>query len=234
MSAEAVDRSPSAILFDLDGTLTDSRPGIVNSALFALRRFNETRGADLPIPEPDSLAFMLGPPIQDSFAKLGGPAHASALVALYRERYDPVGMLENSVYPGVEAMLEELAALNYRLIVATSKNKIYARRILDHFGLSRFFAAVHGAEPDGTRANKGALIAYVLNSHAIEPPLAAMIGDREHDALGAKAAGVWAIGALWGYGSREELAAAGASPLLNSPSEIIATVTNGRPAQLAG
>lgn len=209
-----------AVLFDLDGTLTDSRPGIVNSALHALRRFNETRGANLAIPRPESLRFMLGPPLQDSFAKLVGPAEAPALVALFRERYAPIGMFENSVFPGVIEALEALAAMGYRLYVATSKNEVYARRILDHFGLVRFFNAIHGAEPDGTRANKGELIAHLLQRRAIEPRLAAMIGDREHDAWGAKAAGVSAIGVLWGYGSREELSAAGADPLLAAPHEI--------------
>lgn len=208
------------ILFDLDGTLTDSKPGIINSALYALRRFNETTGANLPTPDPQSLGFMLGPPLRDSFARLVGPGDADRLVALYRERYEPVGMLENSVFPGVPEALDGLAAQNYRIIVATSKPEAYARRILDHFHLARFFEAIHGAEPDGTRSDKGELIAYVLKSHGLDPWATAMIGDRAHDAIGAKKAGVWAIGVLWGYGSREELSAAGADPLLAAPSDI--------------
>jgi phosphoglycolate phosphatase len=210
MSAGALVDSSPAILFDLDGTLTDSRPGIINSALYALQRFNETNGANLAIPAPESLAFMLGPPLEESFAKLVGAADAPALVALYRKRYDPTGMMENSVYPGVTEALEELKRQNYRLFVATSKNENYARRILEHFDLSRFFIAIHGAAPDGSRSNKGELIAYLLQRHTIDPRLAVMIGDREHDARGAKRAGVRAIGVLWGYGSREELSAAGA------------------------
>jgi phosphoglycolate phosphatase len=209
-----------AVLFDLDGTLTDSRPGIINSALYALRRFNETNGAHLPIPDPNDLAFMLGPPLRESFASLVGPANADALVALYRERYATIGLLENSVYPGVEDVLQTLNAANYRLFVATSKNEAYAKTILENFGLSRFFIAIHGAEPDGARSNKGELIAHVLKRHAIEPHAAAMIGDREHDAFGAKRVGVRAVGALWGYGSRQELFAAGADPLVESPNRI--------------
>jgi phosphoglycolate phosphatase len=212
--------SSPAILFDLDGTLTDSRPGIINSALHALQRFNETRGANLAVPTPESLAFMLGPPLQESFAKLVGAADAPALVALYRERYDPTGMMENRVYAGVPESLEELKGLNYRLFVATSKNENYARRILEHFDLSRFFIAIHGAAPDGSRSNKGELIAYVLRRHTIDPRGAVMIGDREHDARGAKRAGVRAIGVLWGYGSREELSAAGADPLVETPQQL--------------
>jgi phosphoglycolate phosphatase len=220
VSAGVVGNSSPAILFDLDGTLTDSRPGIINSALHALRRFNETKNANLTIPTPESLAFMLGPPLQESFARLVGSAEAPALVAFYRERYDPIGLLENSVYPGVIEALAELDALDYRLFVATSKNEDYARRILDHFGLSRFFTAIHGAEPDGTRSNKGELIAYVLGRHALDRRRAVMIGDREHDARGAKRAGVGAIGVLWGYGSREELDAAGATPLIERPQQL--------------
>ncbi|HLH49481.1 MAG TPA: HAD hydrolase-like protein, partial [Roseiarcus sp.] len=178
MNAAESSRPPPAILFDLDGTLTDSAPGIVNCALYALRRFNETRGATLPIPEPHALRFLLGPPLRESFVKLAGPEAADALLAFYRERYEPIGLLENSVFPNIASSLEALDAKGYRLFVATSKPEHYARRILDHFDLSRFFAAIHGSEPDGARANKGALIAYVLSRHAIAPANAAMIGDR--------------------------------------------------------
>jgi len=206
------------VLFDLDGTLTDSKPGIVNSVRYAIGRFNETTGAKLATPQ--SLNFMLGPPLRESFVGLAGEADADRLLAFYRERYEPLGMLENSVYPGIPAALDALAMLGCRLFVATSKPEAYARRIIDHFGLTRFFVAVHGAESDGTRTDKGELIAHVLRRHVIDPRLAAMIGDRRHDAIGARAAGVWAIGALWGYGSREELSEAGADPLLVSPNEI--------------
>ena len=151
---------------------------------------------------------------------LAGEANADQLLAFYRERYEPLGMLENSVYPGIPAALDALAMLGCRLFVATSKPEAYARRIVDHFELARFFVAVHGAESDGTRTDKGELIAHVLRRHVIDPRFAAMIGDRRHDAIGARAAGVWAIGALWGYGSREELSEAGADPLLGAPDEI--------------
>ena len=217
-SEEETPLAPCNVLFDLDGTLTDSKPGIVNSIRYAIRRFNETTGAKLATPQ--SLNFMLGPPLRDSFASLAGEAGADQLLAFYRERYEPRGMLENSVYPGIPAALDALAMLGCRLFVATSKPEAYARRIVDHFELARFFVAVHGAESDGTRTDKGELIAHVLRRHVIDPRFAAMIGDRRHDAIGARAAGVWAIGALWGYGSREELSEAGADPLLGAPGEI--------------
>jgi phosphoglycolate phosphatase len=219
MTADA-SRRP-AILFDLDGTLTDSRPGIVNSTLYALRRFNETRGYNFPIPQPEALTFIVGPPLRQSFAKLVGPDNADTLLALYRERYEPVGMLENSVYPDIVSGLEALDAMDFRLYVATSKPEHYARRILDHFGLSRLFIDIHGAASDGTGAGKAEIIAHAIKRHTIDPANAAMIGDREHDALGARANGLRAaVGALWGYGSRDELRAAGADPLLNAPIEL--------------
>ncbi len=218
-------RCRPAVLFDLDGTLTDSKPGIINSTLHALRRFNETRGANLPIPEPESLTHLVGPPLQASFAKLVGPDEADALVKLYRERYEPVGMFENSVYPGIVSTLETLGAMGCRLFVATSKPEHYARRIVEHFNLSLFFVEIHGAAPDGTRAGKGEIIAHLIARHSVQPADAVMIGDREHDALGAKANGLLrAIGALWGYGSRDELSKAGADPLVERPDQLVAAL----------
>jgi phosphoglycolate phosphatase len=226
-SKEGTLTAPRHVLFDLDGTLTDSRPGIVNSIRYAIRRFNETTGAKLATPDPQSLNLMIGPPLRESFAGLAGEADADRLLAIYRERYEPQGIFENSVYPGIPAALDALAMLDCRLYVATSKPEVYARRIIDHFELARYFVAVHGAEPDGTRSDKSELIVHILGRHLIDPRFAAMIGDRRHDAIGARAAGVWAIGALWGYGSRGELSEAGADPLLGAPTEIPGAVERG-------
>jgi phosphoglycolate phosphatase len=221
MSGGAI-RSRPAILFDLDGTLTDSKPGIVNSTLHALRRFNETRGADLSIPEPESLTYLVGPPLRASFAKLAGPDEADTLLKFYRERYESVGVFENSVYPGVVSTLETLGAMGCRLFVATSKPEHYARHIAGHFDLARFFIEVHGAAPDGSRAGKADVIAHLLAQHHLASAETVMIGDREHDALGAKANGLLAaVGALWGYGSREELERAGAAPLVERPDQLV-------------
>ncbi len=215
-----------ALLFDLDGTLTDSRAGIVNSTLYALRRFNEKRGGNLPIPEPESLTYLLGPPLRTSFAKLVGSDDADTLLELYRERYEPVGIFENSVYPGIVSALETLGAMDCRLFVATSKPEHYARRIVEHFELSRYFIGVHGAAPDGSRA-KADIIADLLARHEVAPAEAVMIGDREHDALGAKANGLLAaVAALWGYGSREELEKAGADPLVDRPDQLVAALSD--------
>lgn len=207
------------VLFDLDGTLTDSKPGIVNSTLHALRRLNDTTEAAAALPRSESLDFILGPPLRESFAKLVGPAHVEALLGFYRERYQCVGIFENSVFSGIPQALADLTT-RYRLFVATSKNEADARRIMDHYDLARFFTGIYGAQRDGTRSNKGELIAYVVKRHDIDPRRAAMIGDRKHDALGARNNDLWPIGVLWGYGSREELGEAGADPLLATPSEI--------------
>lgn len=206
------------ILFDLDGTLTDSRPGIVACIKHALERM----GA--PAPSEADLQRLIGPPLRDSFAQLlaaelDAPCVGAAIEA-YRERFTAIGMFENAVYDRIPAVLDELSNRGERLFVATSKPRIYAERILEHFGLADRFVAVFGSELDGRLCEKSELIAHVIASAALEPNDTAMIGDREHDMLGAVHNGVFPAGVLWGYGSHEELRSAGAKRLLASPGEI--------------
>jgi phosphoglycolate phosphatase len=217
---------PGAVLFDLDGTLTDSRPGILRSTREAIRRLNEATGESHPIPEESALNFMIGPPLRESFTKLVGAERAEMMLGFYRERYLPIGMFENKVYDGVPEALEALRGDGYRLYVATSKNEVDAGRVLEHFGLAKFFIRVYGSQADGGRAVKAELISYVLKSETIEadPERVAMIGDRKYDVLGAKAVGVSALGALWGYGDRAELGDAGADAIIETPRGIPATV----------
>jgi phosphoglycolate phosphatase len=218
----------SSVIFDLDGTLTDSAPGIFRSTRYALERLNAADGVQRPIPEESELRWIVGPPLQDSFAKLVGADKAGAMLALYRERYAMVGMFENTVYPGIVSALDALKASGYRLFVATSKLEAYARPILDHFALAGYFEAIHGSQKDGSRAVKSELLAYVIERERVATSDGAvMIGDRKHDALGARAVGIGAIGALWGYGDAAELTAAGADPLIEAPAQIpnaVATV----------
>jgi phosphoglycolate phosphatase len=216
----------AAVLFDLDGTLTDSRPGILRSTREAIRRLNEATGEAHPIPEESALNFMIGPPLRESFTKLVGADRAEMLLTLYRERYLPIGMFENAVYDGVPEALEALHSAGYRLYVATSKNEVDARRVLEHFDLAKFFIRVYGSQADGGRAVKAELISYVLDCESIEadPKGVAMVGDRKYDILGAKAVGVCALGALWGYGDRAELGDAGADAIIEAPRGIPATV----------
>jgi phosphoglycolate phosphatase len=205
-------------LFDLDGTLTDSRPGIVACIQHALER------AGVGPPSEIELRRCIGPPLTHSFARLlsvavDSPSVTEAIVA-YRERFTATGMFENAVYDRIPAALDELAAGGARLYVATSKPRVFAERILEHFGLAHRFIAIFGSELDGRLAEKPALLAHVLKHAGLDPAASVMIGDREHDMHGAAINGVYPVGALWGYGSDEELRSAGAKQVLSAPVEI--------------
>lgn len=203
-------------LFDLDGTLTDPGEGFVNCLTYALSKLNCLAYS------PSEIRRHVGPPLEETLGTLlgGDVAKVSAAVTLYRERYGTEGYLENAVYPEVRDMLAELKGKGITLFVATSKPTVFARRILEHFGLSRFFEGVYGSEFDGTNANKTHLIAHLLRRESLPRASTAMIGDRAHDIVAAVANGVSAIGVLWGYGSREELANAGAAALYERPSNL--------------
>ncbi len=209
------------IFFDLDGTLTDPKPGITRSLQYALEKLGR------PVPHEDELTWCIGPPLRSSLVRLlGGEADADRGVALYRERFGEVGLYENAVYPEIEATLAALQS-RARLFVATSKAHVYADRIIDHFGLRRYFEHVFGAELDGTRANKGDLLAFAIERTGADPSRSLMIGDRSHDIVGAKTNGIDGIGVLYGYGSREELLEAGAVQLCATPGAILAHLTPG-------
>jgi phosphoglycolate phosphatase len=205
-----------AIYFDLDGTLTDPKPGITRSIQYAMQKL------DLPVPSQDELTWCIGPPLRDSFVKLlGGDSRADLAVTLYRERFGDVGLYENAVYPDIEHILTALKQSHGRLFVATSKARVFAERIIDHFGLGGYFEHVFGAELDGTRVHKSDLLAYALDKTGVDPSRALMIGDRSHDMIGARNNGMDALGVLYGYGSREELIEAGASHVCASPRAVL-------------
>jgi phosphoglycolate phosphatase len=213
--------SRAAVLFDLDGTLTDSRLGIFRCFRHAFARLAETGGPSVTLPGDEDLRAIVGPPLRDSFAHYAGEALKERLMGYYLERYSPIGAFENRVYDGVVEALDMLAAHSARLFVATSKSQSDARAILAHFGLAGRFESINGARPDGSRAGKRELIADIVAAHGLRlaSDAVAMIGDREFDMIGAKAVGVKAIGALWGYGLQAELVAAGADALAASPAE---------------
>lgn len=192
------------LLFDLDGTLTDSFLGIARSAQYAL--------SQLGIDEPELAAFrrFIGPPLYDSFTEYYhlSPAEARRAVSLYRERYRDTGIFENRLYDGIPELLQALRQAGFSLCLATSKPEVFARRILAHFGIAEYFSFVAGSLLDGTRDDKAEVIRYVLEQRSIaEPAAALMIGDRKHDAIGAQENGVPFCGVLYGFGSEEELAA---------------------------
>jgi len=215
----------AAVLFDLDGTLTDSAAGIQRSTREALRRLNTEDGGARPIPAESELGWIVGPPLRESFAKLAGEDNADRMLELYRERYDTIGIFENKVYDGVAAALDQLRARGDRLFVATSKRQVDAQRVVEHFGLDRYFDGVYGAQSDGRGAEKSAVLAAAIAGGGLDgAQRIVMIGDRRYDALGARAVGIPVIGALWGYGDRAELTEAGADPIIASPHEIPAAV----------
>lgn len=205
------------IFFDLDGTLTDPVLGITRCIQHALVRLGRSA------PELDSLRRCVGPPLQESFAELletGDEELLARAIALYRERFKPVGMFENSVYPDVPGGLETLRGQGHRLWVVTSKPRVFAEEIVLHFGLGEFFAKVHGSELSGENSDKGDLIRHVLSTEKILPGEAWMVGDRMHDVLGARRNGIEAIGVLWGYGTEEELRAAAPRKIVASMAEL--------------
>lgn len=208
------------VLLDLDGTLTDSAPGIVACIRYALD------GLGLPSPDDAVLRTFLGPPLAVTFGQgLGLPPDlVDAAIAKYRERYHDVGLFENAVYPGVKHLLGVLGG-QATLAVATSKPTYSATLILEHFDLAGRFAFIGGADLAGERHDKAAVIAHTLEELAcrgITAPVerTVMVGDREHDVLGAARHGIDAVGVLWGYGSADELTAAGAVALADTPADL--------------
>jgi phosphoglycolate phosphatase len=205
-----------AIYFDLDGTLTDPKPGITRSIQYALQKLGHHT-----IPTEDELTWCIGPPLRASFAKiLGAEDRADRAVSLYRERFSDVGLYENGVYDGIGEVLTTLSQSGQRLFVATSKPHVFAERIIEHFGLRHHFEQVFGSELDGTRVDKSDLLQYALKIAAVDPAKTVMIGDRSHDMVGAGNNGMKRIGVLYGYGSRDELIGAGALQVCATPPAI--------------
>lgn len=208
------------ILVDLDGTLVDPKPGIVGSFQYALGRL----GA--PVPPAEELHWVIGPPLRVSFPKvLGSPERAEEAVALYRENYLGGAMFDAVVYPGIIEALDTVRSSGCRLFVATSKPHCFARPIVQHFGLDRHFAGVYGPELDGTNDSKADLIAHITATERLRPATTIMIGDREFDVKAAAHNGMRAVGVTWGYGSTEELTAAGAAVLCRSPDRLADAVS---------
>ena len=210
-----------AIYFDLDGTLTDPKPGITRSIQYALQKLDHPA-----IPTEDELTWCIGPPLRASFAKiLGAEDHADLAVTLYRERFSDIGLYENAVYDGISDILTTLSQSGRRMFVATSKPHVFATRIVEHFGLRHHFEHVFGSELDGTRVDKSDLLAYALKIADVDPSKTLMIGDRSHDMVGAGNNGMKGIGVLYGYGSEAELIGAGALHVCATPQAILGCIS---------
>ena len=203
-----------AILFDLDGTLTDSGEGIINCAIFTLEHYG------LPIPSREKLRVFVGPPLQESFIKFGVPADkVEEAIKIYRSRYIPIGKYENTPYPGIRELLEKLRADGHDLYVATSKPEITSVEILDHFDLSRYFTRICGASNDFSRNKKDQVIAYLLDLNG-RTENAIMVGDTAFDVIGAKAHGIPTVGVSWGYGEIADMENAGAFKIAHTMDEL--------------
>ena len=206
---------PKSILFDLDGTLTDSGEGIMNCAALALERLGT------PIPPRDALRVFVGPPLHDTFRQFGVPEdQVDEAIRIYRSRYVPIGKFENTPYPGIRELLEKLRAQGNRLYVATSKPEEMAVEVLEHFDLAHFFDHICGASLDRSRIAKDAVISYLLQLHGADGQMV-MVGDTVFDVLGAAAHGIPAVGVAWGYGSVEEMKKAGAAAIAVTMDELL-------------
>jgi len=191
------------ILFDLDGTLTDSKVGITRCIQFSLEHFN------MSVPEADELTWCIGPPLRDSFSRILDTNDDSILdLALtnYRRRFSETGIFENVVYPGVALSLQKIRQSGYHIFLATSKPQVFARQILNHFNLSQFFHTIYGSELNGTFSDKSELIAFILKTENLSPEVSLMVGDRVHDITGGKKNGLITAAVSYGYGSQKEIA----------------------------
>ena len=205
------------ILFDLDGTLTNSQLGITTCVAYALESFG------IHTENPEELRKFIGPPLKESFVKYYNmtDGEGDRAVEKYRERFATVGLYENEVYAGIPELLQKLKAQGKTLLVATSKPTVYSDKILEHFGLKEYFSYIAGSELDGTRVNKAEVIQYALEQMKItESEKIVMIGDKEHDMIGAGICGVDSIGVLYGFGEREELENNGATYIAETVSDL--------------
>jgi len=199
-----------AFLFDLDGTLTDSGEGIINCAIVALQHFS------LPVPSREEMRVFVGPPLHETFLQFGvKPERVDEAIRVYRERYIPIGKFENTPYPGIEAVLQNLKNAGHKLYVATSKPEKTSVEILEHFGLAKYFDRIYGASMDLSRNSKEAVIAYLLEENGKENPMV-MIGDTKFDVLGAKKHGIPTVGVSWGYGQVEDMVESGAVKIVDT------------------
>ncbi|HFI0645856.1 TPA: HAD family hydrolase [Streptococcus suis] len=204
------------ILFDLDGTLTDSGQGILNSVAYALDQMG--------IEEPDlaSLQRFIGPPLYESFSRFYqlNPADTQAAVDAFRVYFKEKGMFENQLYPGIIPLLESLKQARKTLAIATSKPEVFAKQILDYFGIAHYFDVIAGASLDSSRISKTDVISYALAQLDYNPQTTVMIGDREHDIHGAMTNHLASIGVLYGYGNKQELEEAGATRIAQTVADL--------------
>lgn len=210
------------LLFDLDGTLTDPGEGITNSVAYALEKFG------ISVKERTELYPFIGPPLLDSFMGFYSLSkeEAERAIEYYREYFRDRGIFENVPYEGIHSVLRQLKESGAYLFIATSKPEPFARRIAEHFDLAPYFDYIAGASFDEKRSEKWDVIQYALETcHIRDKAHTVMIGDRKHDVIGAQKTGLDSIGVLWGYGDRKELSDAGATTIVQTPSDLLALLS---------
>jgi phosphoglycolate phosphatase len=215
----------SNILFDLDGTLTDPGKGITRCVQYALDRL----GAAMPL--SDALTWCVGPPLRASFSKLLNTTDEAVLdqaLVYYRKRFSEKGMFENFLYPGVVSSLGGLRKAGFNLFLATSKPRVFAQQIMDHFKMTPFFHRIYGSELDGRLSDKGALIAHIIHQEGLDPPVTMMVGDRVYDIEGGKENKVMTAAVAYGYGTQEEIAAANPDVVFESIVDLSKTMLSFR------
>jgi phosphoglycolate phosphatase len=207
-----------AVLLDLDGTLSDSRPGIAGCFKHTLKALGH---------DPDTagdLTWAVGPPIAVSLQRLlttFGDDRVDEALTIYRDCYSKTGIYDCAVYPGVLGMLDELRDAGFTMCIATSKRRDFAERVIDYLGLGSYLRGIYGAEPGGGLDHKQDLLKHILGVEHLEASACVMLGDRLHDMEAAKANAIRSIGALWGYGGREELETAGANAIAAMPADVL-------------
>ena len=214
------------ILFDLDGTLTDPKPGITGCVQYALHKFG------IEEPDRDKLEPFIGPPLLDSFQEVYGFDEEKGLqaVAYYRERFSTVGLFENEIYPGIAQMLARLQKAGCRLAVASSKPTVFVTQILEHFGILSYFEVIVGSELDGTRSCKEQVVEealrQLLRDGSGEEEAIVMVGDRKYDIMGAKAHHIASVGVAYGYAAAGALEEAGADVIVETVEELEQALNN--------
>jgi phosphoglycolate phosphatase len=211
----------SNILFDLDGTLTDPGKGITRCIQYALKQL------DRVIPPSEQLAWCVGPPLKSSFSHLlntTDPAILDRALVHYRKRFSEKGMFENILYTGVVSSLGDLQKAGFSLFLATSKPRVFAQQILDHFKISRFFRTVYGSELDGRLSDKGALIAHIIDQEKLDTSTTLMVGDRVYDIEGGKENKVMTAAVVYGYGTQDEITAADPDVIFETIADLTKTM----------